>query len=138
MSIDFSFIMSYKSKGSNAERELIHAFWKKQYAAFRSAGSGSNAYPCPDIIAGNNIRKFAIECKSTKSIKQYLTRKEVTELITFGKIFGAQVWFAIRFDRLQWFFLTPDDLDETEGENFVVSIELAKRKGLSFEELVTF
>ncbi len=130
--------MSHKSKGSNAERELIHAFWSKQWAAFRSAGSGSNAYPCPDIIAGNNLKKFAIECKATKGVKQYLTRKEVLELIEFGKIFGAQVWFGIRFDRLQWYFLTPEDLAETEGENFVVSIDLAKRKGLSFDELITF
>ena len=33
--------MSTKSKGTNAERELIHNLWANGYAAIRSAGSGS-------------------------------------------------------------------------------------------------
>ena len=51
--------MSTKSKGTNAERELIHAFWGKGYAAIRSAGSGSMKYPSPDIIAAKKGKRFA-------------------------------------------------------------------------------
>ena len=59
--------MSRKSKGINAERELIHLFWKtNSWTAVRIAGSGSSKYPCPDILAANISRKIAIEAKSTK------------------------------------------------------------------------
>jgi len=58
--------MSQKSKGMNAERELIHLFWKSGWAPLRVAGSGVARTPCPDVIAGNGIRRLAIEAKSSK------------------------------------------------------------------------
>ena len=58
-----------KKKGINAERELIHMFWAEKWAAIRVAGSGSSKYPSPDILAGNNLRKLAIECKAISGIK---------------------------------------------------------------------
>jgi Holliday junction resolvase - archaeal type len=42
-----------KSKGSKAERDLIHLFWSKGFAAMRAAGSGSSQHPSPDILAGD-------------------------------------------------------------------------------------
>ena len=58
--------MSTKSKGINAERQLIHMFWSVKWTACRIAGSGSSKYPSPDIIAANRARKLAIEAKITK------------------------------------------------------------------------
>jgi Holliday junction resolvase len=128
--------MSRKSKGIGAERELIHLFWNTDdWSAVRVAGSGSIKYPCPDVLAGNNIRKLAIECKSSKELNQYLTKEEVMQLIEFSRKFGAEPWIGIRFDKLKWFFLNVEDLKETE-KNYVVSLSSAKRKGLLFEELV--
>ena len=37
--------MSLKSKGSNAERQLLHMFWDAGWACLRSAGSGSMNHP---------------------------------------------------------------------------------------------
>lgn len=134
--------MSHKSKGTAAERELFHLFWKQQWAVVRAAGSGSTKMPCPDLIAGNVNRKLAIECKVTKSVKQYLTKQEVEELKQFAAWFGAEPWIAVKFNKtrnsglLPWYFLTPEDLEETEGSNYVISIPLARRKGLGFEEVV--
>ena len=134
--------MSHKSKGTNAERELFHLFWSQQWAVVRAAGSGSTKMPCPDLIVGNVNRTLAIECKVTKSIKQYLTKTEIEELKKFSTQFGAEPWIAIKFNKtrnselLPWYFLTPEDLEETEGNNYVVSIPLAKRRGLGFEELI--
>ena len=45
--------MSLKSKGINAERELIHKFWGVGWGAVRVAGSGSMRYPSSDILAAN-------------------------------------------------------------------------------------
>ena len=63
--------MSTKSRGSNAERDLIHKFWGEGWAALRAAGSGSSQFPAPDIIASNNVRKLAIEVKLTTELKKY-------------------------------------------------------------------
>jgi len=73
-------VINKKAKGTNAERDLIHLFWKNGWAAMRTAGSGSMKYPLPDVLAGNSVRKIAVECKVTSGSRQYLTKKEISEL----------------------------------------------------------
>ena len=147
-------IINAKAKGTKAERELVHKFWKtNQWVVLRAPGSGSIKYPCPDILAGNPQRKLAIECKSTKQNRQYLTIKEVEELKLFARGFGAEPWIGVRFDsRIEkketassngWYFLSVEDIAKTKTEgtdegNYVVSMEDAQRKGMLFEELVRF
>ncbi|MFC1728468.1 Holliday junction resolvase Hjc [Nanoarchaeota archaeon] len=134
--------MNTKAKGSNAERELIHLFWEAGFAAMRAAGSGSTQLPSPDILVGNPIRKFGVECKATKENKQYLNKTQIEELKEFCTKFGAEPWIAVRFDKNSknpdqgWYFLTIDNLKETEGNNFVITSESAQARGLLFEELV--
>ena len=65
--------MSRKSIGINAEREIIHLFWKHDWAAIRIAGSGSIRYPVPDVLAGNTLRQIAMECKSTQDTSKYFS-----------------------------------------------------------------
>jgi len=126
--------MNRKAKGTGAERELIHSFWLNSWAAVRVAGSGSMRYPSPDVLASNKKRKIAIECKTTKSKYQYLTKDEIRELKQFSFLFGAEPWVGIKF-KTDWYFISLDDMKETE-KNFVVTIELAKQKGLTFNELL--
>jgi len=127
--------MPQKQKGSNAERDLVHKFWATgSWAAHRIAGSGSSKYPSPDIIASNNIRRLAIECKSSKT-SVYIPKEEIGALQEFSKMFGAEPWVAVRFDRQEWYFISIDDMNET-NTNYSVSLELAKQKGLLFEEFV--
>ena len=56
------------------------------------------------------------------------------QLKTFAEIFGAEPWIAIKFDRKEWLFLSLDDLEDT-GNNCLVSIDIAEKKGLLLEEL---
>ncbi len=129
--------MSHKSKGINAEREIIHLLWSiPGWTACRVAGSGSMKYPSPDIIAGNEKRKLAIECKSLKGKYQYFEKDEIEQLKTYARLFGAEPWFALRFDRDKWYFLRPEDLKETENL-FTASIDTAKEKGRSFESFIS-
>jgi len=127
--------MNKKAKGSNSERDLIHKFNENEWVAIRSAGSGSSQFPSPDILAGNNLRRLAIECKATADIKKYLTKKEVDELVFFANKFGAEAWIGVKFDRIDWFFINIEDLEKTE-KSYMIDIPSAKRKGLSFEQLI--
>lgn len=128
-------VMNKKAKGSNFERDLIHSFFANGWVAIRSAGSGSMQNPSPDIIAGNNLRRLAIECKAVNGTKKYFTKKEVDELVYFANKFGAEAWVAVRFDRIDWFFLNIEDL-ELKDRSYFVDVIIAKRKGLSFEQLI--
>jgi Holliday junction resolvase len=129
------YCMGRKTKGINAERELIHMFWGKGWAAIRAAGSGSNQYPSPDLLAGNNIRKLAIECKSIAAQSKYLPHEEVHRLKEFAVRFGAEPWIGVRFDNVDWYFVPVDDLENT-GRSYRVSLQNAKRFGLLFDELI--
>jgi holliday junction resolvase Hjr len=127
--------VSLKQKGSNAERDLVHRFWAAEgWVAHRIAGSGSSRYPSPDLIASNNLRKVAIECKASKSTV-YIPKEEIEALKAFGRMFGAESWVAVRFDRKEWHFISLDDLAET-ASSYAVSQELVVRKGLLFEEFI--
>jgi Holliday junction resolvase len=127
--------MSRKSKGINAERNLISLFWGKDWASIRVAGSGSMRHPSADILASNGLRRLAIECKTSRDTSKYLGKEEVEELKVFARMFGAEPWIAVRFDRTEWLFVALDDLKDT-GNNYLVSLELAKNKGLLFEEII--
>ncbi|MBU0614699.1 MAG: Holliday junction resolvase [Nanoarchaeota archaeon] len=127
--------MNRKNKGTNAERELIHLFWKNNWAAHRVAGSGSSRYPACDVIASNKIRRLAIEAKTSKDPKKYLSNDEVNQLKEFSEMFGAEPWIALRFDRKDWLFMSLEDMKKSEN-SYMASVELAEAKGLLFEELI--
>ena len=117
--------MSLKSKGINAERELVHMFWGKEWACLRIAGSGSNRYPSPDVLVSNKLRRLAIECKTTKDQKKYFEKNEILALKKFADVFGAEPWIAVKFKGHDWFFISIEDLKETE-KGFMTSAETAK------------
>ena len=127
--------MKYKEKGSNAERELLHIFWSKSWACLRSAGSGSMKYPGPDLIVSNKVRTLAIECKSTKDKKKYLDKYDVEQLKEFCDIFGAEPWFAVRFAKTNWLFLSLEDIEKTE-KGYVIDYKVAERRGLLIDEVI--
>ncbi|KYK24634.1 hypothetical protein AYK26_03605 [Euryarchaeota archaeon SM23-78] len=123
-----------KSKGSKAERDLIHLFWSKGFAAMRAAGSGSTQHPSPDVIAGDGKKFYAFEVKSSRDKSKYLEKDEITQLDLFANSFGARPFVAIKFDNEEWYFLRLTDLKVTP-RSYVVTLDLAKKKGLSFEVL---
>lgn len=123
-----------KSKGSAAERALMHMFWANGWACIRAAGSGSTQFPCPDLLVGNSSRRLALEVKATKDKKKYFTKEEIYNLKYFADKFGAEAMVVIKFDRKDFFFLNIDDLAVTPA-SFVGSLELAETKGLLLSQL---
>lgn len=127
--------MSRKSKGIDAERDLVHKFNESGWVCVRVAGSGSMKYPSPDILAGNNLRKVVIECKTTKDKSKYLTKKEVDDLVYFARVFGAEPWIGVRLAGNPWLFISIEDMDISD-KSYSITLEKAKLKGLSFEEFI--
>ncbi len=126
---------NWKAKGSKGERELVKFFNEQGWVCVRVAGSGSSIYPAPDILAGNAIRRVAIECKVTKDAKKYFTNEEIKQLSFFATKFGAEAWVGVKFAGEDWFFLMLEDLEET-GKHKVITKEKARLRGLRKEDLI--
>ena len=128
--------MAHKSKGINAERDLLHRFWSVgSWSAIRVAGSGFMRYPSADILASNKLRKLAIECKTCIEENKYLPKEDIEQLKKFADVFGAEPWIAIRFKGYDWHFVSLEDMLKTK-KSFVIDVNTAKNKGLLFEEMV--
>ncbi len=128
-------MVNRKAKGTKGERELVKFFNDSGWACIRIAGSGSSRYPSPDILAGNAIRRLAIECKVTKDKKKYIPKQEIAQLEIFSRKFGAESWIGVKFSGEKWYFIMLEDLKDT-GVSLSISLELAKLRGLTAEELI--
>ncbi len=128
-------MLNRKAKGTRGERELVAFFNDQGWVCIRVAGSGSSRYPAPDILAGNAIRRLAIECKVTKDEKKYFPQDEIDQLRTFAQKFGAEAWVAVHFPAQPWYFFMLEDLKVT-GVSFCVTLEMARFKGLTKEQLL--
>ncbi len=129
--------MNTKAKGSNGERFLLKKFWENGWACLRTAGSGSMSFPAPDLIAGNKLRRVAVECKVTKDESKYFHKNDIKQLKDFSDYFGAEAWVAVKLSDNPWYFLSLDDLKETNN-GFSVNLDLCKMKGINVEEFFTF
>jgi len=125
-----------KHKGANAERELLHLFSSKGWAAVRVAGSGMIAETSADLIVGNSTKRFVIECKTCKNKKRYLEKQQIEDLKEFAKKFGFPPIIAVKFNRQGWWFIEPEKLEDT-GKGLAISLEDIKKKGISFDELLS-
>jgi len=125
-----------KAKGTKAERELFHMFWENGWGCARVAGSGSTQRPATDLLASDGSKVLALECKAIKNDKKYFSEADVEQILHFSTKFGAEPWIAMRFDNIGWFFVHMDNLAESKGKSFFVSLDFAKKKGKTFDELV--
>lgn len=128
-------MMRRKAKGTAAERELLNMLWVNGWACVRAAGSGSQPHPCPDLLAGNRLRKLAIECKAERGLAKYLADEDINQIVEFASLFGAEPWIGIRFDKIGWYFIAPHDMNKTD-KGYSADIHIVKRRGLSFVELI--
>ena len=124
--------MSNKSKGSNAERELVKIFTEQGWRAVRVAGSGvGEESPCDIIVGKIGRRGYAIEAKSSKKNRIYITKTQIEDFILFSSVIGLPAVIAVRFNREGWIFLRSEQLEDS-GKFWVVSLEKAKLDGKRF------
>ena len=127
--------MSRKSNGIKAERELYHMLWERGFAVVRVAGSGCMVEPSCDLLAGNGTTKVAIECKTTRDKKKYIEKKQMEDFKLFSEKFGLHPVVAIKFVRNGWWFIHPEQLEDT-GKNFAISLEEIRKIGKNFDGFI--
>lgn len=106
--------MNSKTKGSMAERELLHVFWDAGWGAVRISGSGCTTLPAPDLLVGNRQRWLAIECKCVKEDYKYFSKEDIDQIEMFAMRFGAEPIIAIKYYRRGWKFYKTSSLRNTE------------------------
>jgi Holliday junction resolvase len=124
-----------KTKGANAERELLHMLSERGFAVVRVAGSGMIAETSADLIAGNSTKKFVIECKTCKDKKRYLDKAQISDLKEFSNKFGFPPLIAVKFNRQGWWFVNPEQLEDT-GKCLAISLDEIQKIGKNFEDIV--
>ena len=104
-------------KGSKGENELGYFFGQNGYVWVRTAGSGTAGRELPDITVGNGDGFIVMEVKrwSNKADYEYLSKKEVDDLIYFAEQFGAEYYIAARFDYRDWQFFKKEEMHETDN-----------------------
>ncbi len=125
-----------KKKGTRAERELFHMLWNANFCTVRSAGSGSTTLPSPDLITSNTKKTLAIECKALKGTTIYFKEGEIKQLTDFSNKFGADPWVGVKFNNKGWFFIHARDIEKTKNRVDFISLTLAQKKGIRFEDLI--
>jgi Holliday junction resolvase len=120
-----------KAKGSRAERELLQIFTEQSWRAARVAGSGVNENTFCDLIAGKNGKAYAVEAKSSKHHRIYITKQQVDDFLQFSEVMGLIPVIAVRFNREGWLFLKPEQLEDS-GKNWVVNLDNIREKAQKF------
>ena len=124
--------MSNKSKGSNAERELVSLFTEHGWRAVRVAGSGVNdESPCDMIVGKLGNKGYTIEAKSSRSNYIYIKKSQIEDFFLFSSTIGLTPVIAVRFTYEGWLFLSPEQLVDS-GKNWVVARKKAKLEGKKF------
>ena len=124
--------MSNKSKGSNAERELLTLFKESAWRGVRTAGSGVNDLsPCDMIVGKIGKRGYVVEAKSSRGNHIYIKKSQIEDFILFANTIGLTPVIALRFTYEGWLFINPEQLDDS-GKSFVVSRNKAKLVGKKF------
>jgi len=126
-----------KTKGANAERELLHMLEREKWKAVRVAGSGMIEETACDLIMSHGLKKkqFIVECKTCKDKKRYLEKQQIEELKKFAIEWGAPPVLAVKFSRQGWWFIEPEKLEDT-GKGLAISLEDIQKIGISFDDFI--
>ncbi len=129
--------MKNKTKGSNAERELLLMLFNNGFAVSRVAGSGSSTLPTPDIIGVKNRKVVAIECKTKKGEYLNIKDSQIQELVTWEKMSCCKAYVAWRVGKDKWFFIHISKLNKTNKAYSIKRKEILE-KGLCYAEFVKY
>ena len=131
-----------KKRASDYERVLVNRFWEYGFAVMRApSSSGTSIMPRPDVLAGSAERGLllALEIKTSRQNSFYVQKEQIEGLQEFARRIGGKPYLAVKFvgKRMDFLFLAvPDDLTQSSGESYRVSIAELKENGKDFLTLI--
>lgn len=109
------------------ERDLALKLWKKGFAVIRAPASGSKTRRIvyPDLVAIRNGVILVFEVKTIHEKRPiYIRKQQVEKLKEFLKRSGGHGFIAVKIvGSMDWRFIPLDELEETNGGNYKVSIK---------------
>lgn len=123
--------MAHYNKGASAERELMRLFAQNGFAVARSAGSGKNQLPTPDLIALKNGRHLSVECKAWRAKYLSISSVQMNDLKKWEGLSGGETFIAWKFPNKGWFFLKIEDFNMKK--NYTISFEKAQKVGKTLD-----
>ncbi|HZX19719.1 MAG TPA: Holliday junction resolvase Hjc [archaeon] len=126
--------MAHYNKGANAERELIKLFWGKGFAIARTAGSGKNSLPMPDLIIMGKGRNIVIEAKAWRADYLNIREEQMDELLKWQELGNAEVFVAWKYPNKGWFFIHPKEFNK--AKNYSISFEKVQKVGVPLEVFI--
>ncbi len=116
-----------RRRGFMHERDLVLKLWKRGFAVLRAPASGSKTRRIiyPDLVAIKNGVIMVFEVKTTREKKPvYIPKHQVEKLREFLKRSGGYGFIAVKIvGDMGWRFIPLDELEETSGGNYKVSLE---------------
>lgn len=127
----FIFFMARYGKGASAERELMRLFSSAGFAVVRSAGSGKNQLPCPDVVVLKGGKVISFECKAWRSKHLVISDQQMRDLFKWRDLSLSETFIAWKYPNKGWFFLPISCF--SKRKNYSISFEFAKRVSVPFE-----
>lgn len=125
--------MAHYNKGASAERELMRLFAERGFAVARSAGSGKNQLPTPDLIVLGHGRHLSIECKAWRASHLTISDVQMADLKKWELLSGGETYIAWKYPNKGWFFLKIQDFSKAKHYN--ISFEKAQKVGVPIDVL---
>ena len=129
--------MGGRSRGYEAERELVRKLWRRGFAVVRGPASGAKVRKAvyPDVVAIKNRHVLVFEVKKRSRLESiYLDKEQVAKLREFARRAGGDAFIAIKISGMPWRFVSVERLVDTGGSYKVSHEEI--EKGLSFNDLM--
>lgn len=109
-------------RGSVEERWLVKYLEQHGYASTRiPASGGATKSDRPDVLAGNGIKCYAFEVKSSKKDYIYIREEQIEELKRFSYKFGAKPLVCVKFTREPYVILKLNQLKRTAKGNYKIN-----------------
>ena len=124
--------MAYYAKGANAERELMQLFAEKGFSVARVAGSGSNALPCPDLVAMKGNCRLALEVKSVSGTYLNIEKPQIDEQVHWAKNAGIDYFVVWKVFRKGFFLLKKEQFRENKM-HYAIKVDEAMGKGIELD-----
>lgn len=132
-------LVKRRSKGINAERELVTKLWKLGYAVIRGPASGAKIRRgvYPDIVVIKNRHIFVLEVKKRSKLDHiYVDKDQIEKLKEFARRSGGEALIAVKISEFRvWKAIPITYVKEVSNNKIRIDKEIIEKAQDLFEYL---